>query len=151
MFHPLYVSLSDRIGSRRKTSTPSGTRRIKPYEIYRYADRTDVALMIIGSIAGKHSSLSFSVAEGIVFSAMIAGSLYPLLLMLYRRVMDSLVDLAHLRTDNATSINITGRTWFALFCFRHRLSFSLRSVAVWWRRTTSTVIIDHRTMSFSRR
>ena len=30
-------------------------RRLKPFEIYKYADRSDVYLMIVGSIAGSFS------------------------------------------------------------------------------------------------
>ena len=32
---------------------PAAARQLKPFEIYRYADKFDIFLMIIGSIAGE--------------------------------------------------------------------------------------------------
>ena len=34
---------------------PDEHRRLRPFEIYKYADRSDVYLMIVGSIAGSFS------------------------------------------------------------------------------------------------
>jgi hypothetical protein len=35
-----------------KKSNESETRRLKPFEIYKFADKLDIVLMIVGSIAG---------------------------------------------------------------------------------------------------
>ncbi|CAF1308683.1 unnamed protein product [Rotaria sordida] len=65
----------------------SQVHRLKLCEIYRFADKLDVFLMIIGTIA-----------------AIIAGALLPLMLYLYERVLDSLVDMERLQTIVNASI-----------------------------------------------
>ncbi|CAF3295551.1 unnamed protein product, partial [Rotaria sp. Silwood2] len=73
----------------RKSKQPSKpqTRRLKLYEIYKFADIWDIFLMIIGSLA-----------------AIAVGACYTLILFLYQRVTDTLVDFGKLQT-NATNLS----------------------------------------------
>ncbi|CAF1391257.1 unnamed protein product [Adineta steineri] len=70
------------------------TRRLKFYQLYRFADIWDIFLMIIGTIA-----------------AIIAGSLYSVMLILYRRAMTELVNLgklkANITTNSTTTTNLS--------------------------------------------
>lgn len=68
----------------KKPSTPS----LKLHQVYRFADKLDIFLMIIGSIA-----------------AIITGALFPLMLFLYRKVTNSLVDFGKQQVNiNGSSI-----------------------------------------------
>jgi hypothetical protein len=43
------------------------SRPLKPFEIYRFADKLDILLMIIGSIAGKSIFLSNKILFSVCF------------------------------------------------------------------------------------
>ncbi|CAF3578851.1 unnamed protein product [Rotaria sordida] len=62
-------------------------RRLKMHEIFRFADKWDILLMIIGAIA-----------------AIAAGGLFPVMLYLYRGVINNLVDIGKIQT-NVTAVN----------------------------------------------
>ncbi|CAF4145934.1 unnamed protein product [Rotaria sordida] len=69
-------------------SKKTETRHLKLYELYRFANKMDVLLMIIGTIA-----------------AITIGALFPLLMVLYQRVINSLVELGKLQTSvNASTV-----------------------------------------------
>ncbi|CAF3938442.1 unnamed protein product [Rotaria sordida] len=62
-------------------------RRLKMHEIFRFADKWDILLMIIGAIA-----------------AIAAGGLFPVMLYLYRGVINNLLDIGKIQT-NVTAVN----------------------------------------------
>ncbi|UJR37711.1 hypothetical protein I4U23_030406 [Adineta vaga] len=77
----------------RKSNKPKKpqARRLKLFEIYRYADKMDIILMIVGSIA-----------------AIITGALFPFMLLLYRRVTNSLVELGKSQANTTIASVIVG-------------------------------------------
>ncbi|CAF3335982.1 unnamed protein product [Rotaria sp. Silwood2] len=70
-----------------KESKKHQAHRLKMHEIYRYADKWDILLMIIGTIA-----------------AIITGGLFTAMLYFYQRVINNLVNMEKLQT-NITSVN----------------------------------------------
>ncbi|CAF0756890.1 unnamed protein product [Adineta steineri] len=65
-------------------------KRLKAYQIYRFADKIDIFLMIIGTIA-----------------AIITGALFPVMLFLYQKVVNALTDLGKLQTNATASTIVT--------------------------------------------
>ncbi|CAF5081195.1 unnamed protein product, partial [Rotaria sp. Silwood1] len=65
------------------------TRRLKTYEILKFADKWDILLMIVGLIA-----------------AIIAGGLFPVMLYLYRGVTNNLVDMGKFQRNITSDSSI---------------------------------------------
>lgn len=105
------------------------TRRVKLSKLYKYADTTDIFLMIIGTLAGQFCLISvhcfrlttiFDLAIGTggeyyshnidlwqIECIVLFVVLFPLMLFLYQKVINNLVELGKLQRNLTTDFNMT--------------------------------------------
>ena len=104
--------------------------------MYRYADRLDWIFMIVGTVAGKVRANCwwFFYHRFLSVSAIFAGILYPLILILYSRVLDSFIELGRSAKEISTSIDLTNSSWFKIIRETMKDYFYLGafSIIIYW-------------------
>ncbi len=98
------------------------TCRLKFFEIYRFADKLDVLLMITGTIAGSfYLNFLKHIFKKMFCLALLTGVVFSLMLFLYGKVINSLVDMKNLQTitnDSSITFNNNSGEWYFEIIFR---------------------------------